>query len=307
MPWLDYPFCFLFINKVYAQDDPCSRYDGRPMPDWIMGATPEPHDNSYYYKVFEAENSDREVARNMAINKAFQQAMTFVSTRVNSTEVFEAIQKGANLNVISETFSIPIYFTCEFAKKTPDGQKGIYWILCQIAIAGNVYPLFDTHFSDCNTHEIWDRQKEDCINGIHDAQIKSNARALVASTFIPGVGQMLKKQGGTGAAFLISEVVLFGGATTCYFLGQNQAKIMKSPGTSYTDYLAAKKSKQIYDIAMYTGFGLGAAVHIGNMIHAWCVKDKSLSNNLTFVPAVIPINEYSTPTYAAGAGLQIKF
>ena len=41
--------CLTLNNMTYAQ----IKYEGRPMPDWIMGATPEPYNNTYYYKVFE--------------------------------------------------------------------------------------------------------------------------------------------------------------------------------------------------------------------------------------------------------------
>ena len=124
--------CVLCVNNVNAQDNPCSKYEGRPMPDWVMGATPEPHNNSYYYKVFDSANPDREEARNQAIKKAFQQAMAYISNTVNSADVYEAIAEGRSLNVVSETFSIPIYFTCEFSKKTPDGKQWVYWIYVRL-------------------------------------------------------------------------------------------------------------------------------------------------------------------------------
>lgn len=301
-------FCLFRTFGIYAQNTPCAQYEGRPMPDWVMGATPEPHNNSYYYKVFEGANSDREVARNQAVKKAFQQAMAFISVGVKADEVFSAIDReGYDMNVISETFSIPIYFTCEFAKKSPDGTKWIYWILCQIAVRGNIVPQFDTHFSDCNTSNIWDKEKDDCMQGMADLEKKSNAKALAASMFIPGMGQMFKKQGGTGAAFLISELAVFGGGTACYFLGQEQLKNMKATGTSYEDYVKAKNTKQTLDIAMFSCFGVGAAIHIANMVHAWYVKDKKLAARFAFAPAIIPTNEYTTPSYAYGAGIQIKF
>ena len=299
--------CMLWVNSISAQDDPCSKYEGRPMPDWVMGATPEPHNNSYYYKVFDSANPDREEARNQAIKKAFQQAMAFISNTVNSADVYEAIAEGRSLNVISETFSIPIYFTCEFSKKTPDGRQWIYWILCQIAVRGNVVPQFDTHFSECNSHTIWDKEREDCLKGIRDARKKANTSAIIASAFIPGTGQMLKGHGGKGAAFLVCELALFGGGTACYFMGQEQLKIMKSTNTTYEQYSQARNKKNTIDIAMFTCFGVGAAVHIGNMVHAWYVKDKKLAQNITFAPAIIPTNEYTTPSYAYGAGVQIKF
>ena len=136
---------------------------------------------------------------------------------------------------------------------------------------------------------------------------KSNTNAIIASAFIPGTGQMLKGHGGQGAAFLVCELALFGGGTACYFMGQEQVKTMKAVGTSYEDYKSAKNMKNTYDIAMYTAFGLGAVLHIGNMVHAWVVKDKHLPQNISFAPAIIPTNELLQPSYAYGAGVQIKF
>lgn len=297
--------CLFCANRITAQNYASGKYEGRPMPDWVMGATPEPHNNSYYYKVFDAANPDREEARNQAIRKAFQQAISFIDATVESADVFRAVDKGENLNVVSETYHIPIYFTCEFAKKTPDGTQWIYWILCQIAVRGygNNLAQFDLHFNDCNTHKIWDSE----IKNLDKNKQKANARALVASTFIPGMGQMLKKQGGKGTAFLLSELVVFGGGTACYFLGQDQSKKMKAVGTSYDDYKKAKNMKNTYDIAMYACFGVGAAIHITNMVHAWCVKDKSQKAQARLIPAIIPVNELSQPSYAYGAGVQIQF
>ena len=128
----------------------------------------------------------------------------------------------------------------------------------------------------------------------------------MASAFIPGMGQMLKGQWGSGAAFLVSELALFGGGTSCYFLGQEQLKISKTT-SDYNEYSKAISTKNTLDIAMYTCFGVGVAVHITNMVHAWYVKDKRALNNLSFAPAIIPTNEYTTPSYAYGAGVQIKF
>ena len=300
--------CLLGTSYANAQNNPCSKYDGRPMPDWIMGATPEPHNSSYYYKVFEGESSDREEARNKAIKKAFQQAITFIDATVNSADVFAAIEKGDNLNVLSDTYHIPIYFTCEFSKKTPDGTQWLYWILCQIATRGNTAGAqFDTHFTDCNTHDIWDKQKEECAKGIKDNELKSNAKALVASTFIPGLGQMIKGHGGAGTGILLSELAAIGGGVTCYYFGQQQAKIMTTPGHSYDEFKAAQKTKNTYDIMMFSCFGVAGVIHIVNMCNAWLISDKNLSSNYSFVPALIPTNEYSQKSYAVGAGVQIKF
>ena len=82
---------------------------------------------------------------------------------------------------------------------------------------------------------------------------------------------------------------------------------MQAYGVSYDDYLTAQKNKQVCDIAMYTCFDLGAAVHITNMVHAWLCPDKHLQSTVSFAPTLIPTNEYSSPSYAMGVGVQYKF
>lgn len=294
--------CLLCASSINAQDDPCSKYEGRPMPDWVMGATPEPHNNSYYYKVFDSANPDREEARNQAIKKAFQQAMAFISNTVNSADVYEAIAEGRSLNVISETFSIPIYFTCEFSKKTPDGKQWVYWILCQIAVRGNVVPQFDTHFSECTSRTIWDKEREDCLNGIRDAKKKANTSAIVASVFIPGVGQMLKEHYVEGALTLVGEVALLGAGVGTYFGAKQQTKIMNSYGIDYATYQSAQKAKPIYQGVSYTCFALAAVLYGVNLWRAYTLEPKQ--RNYAFYPTIIQTENTS---YALGLGATIKF
>ena len=293
---------FVGIVYCYAQDNPCAKYDGRAMPDWIMGATPEPHNNTYYYKVFEGANSDREVARNMAIKKAFQQAITFIDATVNSADVFAAIEKGGNLNVLSDTYHIPIYFTCEYSKKTPDGTQWIYWILCQIAIRGNVVPQFDTHFTDCNTHDIWDKQKEECLKGIKKAEQNKNAKVLAISLFLPGVGQMTKGHYVEGSVTLVGELALLGAGVGTYFGAKKQTQIMNSYGIDYATYQAAQKAKPIYQGVSYACFGLAAVLYGVNLWRAYTLEPKRRS--YAFYPTIISTDNTN---YALGLGATIKF
>lgn len=295
--------CLFRTLGTYAQNAPCDQYEGRPMPDWVMGATPEPLNSSYYFKVFDGANSDREVARNQAVKKAFQQAMTFISVGVRADDVFAAIDReGYNMNVISETFSIPIYFTCEFAKKSPDGTKWIYWILCQIAVRGNIVPQFDTHFSDCNTHNIWDKEKEDCMNAMADAEKKTNIKSLAVSVFLPGVGQMLKHHYVEGGFTLGGEIVLLGAGVGTYLGAKQQTKIMNSYGIDYDTYQAAKKAKPIYQGISYTCFGLAAVLYGVNLWRAYTLEPKQ--RLYAFYPAIIPVENNN---YALGLGVNINF
>lgn len=286
----------LFPGFVFAELSKSKK----PCPDWVFEKpAPSPENRrTFDYYVGVGYGKNLEEATNKAKADAVKQAILRIGVQVSSSDLYKAEQDAEFLRVLTQQFEIPIKYLYEYYEPMGDIYK--MQILCQAAINANITPHFEVYVETFNHIKA--------IAGKDQAKIRlSNTRAITASTFIPGLGQMLKGQGGTGAAFLISEVVLFGGGTTCYFLGQNQAKIMKEKGTTYEQYTNAKKMKNVYDIAMYTAFGIGAVVHIGNMVHAWVVKDKKLAQNITFAPAIIPTNEYSTPSYAMGAGIQIKF
>lgn len=137
---------------------------------------------------------------------------------------------------------------------------------------------------------------------------KNDKKAIAASTFIPGLGQMLKGQYGAGCGFLFGELALFGGGTACYFLENKQTDIMSKRGISYDDYITAKNNKQTYKIAMYCCFATGAALHIANMCHAYCCRSKRMMRDKVFLePSIIPINDYANINYALGVKVQYNF
>lgn len=282
-------------------------------PDWTYEAPASPNKNkTYLYVVEHGEGKTQREALNQAISRVFQSTANRIGQFVSTDEINRAVQAGTDYEVISRKMKVPVNKVCEFPIKNTYDDTWTMYILCQVAVAGNITPEFEP-CNECTKHErfdelnaIWEKQQQDSIDAIENNTRKSNTRAIVASAFIPGMGQMLKGQYGSGAAFLVSELALFGGGTACYFLGAEQAKIMKT-SKDYNEYTNAKKMKNTLDIAMYTCFGVGAAVHIANMVHAWYVRDKKATANVAFAPAIIPTNEYSNPSYAMGAGVQIKF
>ena len=281
-------------------------------PDWTY-QVPSTNSTTYIYVIEKGEGETQREALNQAIGRVFQSTANRIGQFVSTDEIHRAVQSGTDYEVISSKMKIPVNKVCEFPRQNPEDGTWTVYILCQVAVSGNVRPEFKS-FNGCSSHiiydrqmEKWDKQIQDSIDAVQESVRRSNTRAIVASSFIPGMGQMLKGQGGAGAAFLVSEIVLFGGGTACYFFGQEQARIMKSTGISYEQYTLAKNKKNVYEIAMYTAFGIGTVVHIANMVHAGVVKDKKLSQKITFATAIIPTNEYSHPTYAMGAALQVKF
>ena len=281
-------------------------------PDWVFEA-PRPGNATYLYVVEHGEGNTKREALNQAIGRIFQSTANRIGQTISTDEINKAVQAGTDYEVIARNMKVPINKVCEFPIQDTLTNSWTMYVLCQVAKAGNIIPEFEAT-DECTKHtrfenamQMWKDQLKDKEKAEKRAVTRVNARALAASTFIPGAGQMMKKQGGAGAAFLLSELALFGGGTACYFLAREQSKKTNSYGISYSDYKSAVDKKNMYNIVMYSCFGAGVAVHIGNMIHAWCVKDKRKSAQLTFVPAIIPINDYSTPSFAYGAGVQITF
>jgi len=303
----------LFIVGVLCPDVVAQNRKRPPLPDWVF-EKPERSNRTFYYHVERATGETETEARNNAYTQAFMQVALKLGIPLNTEDISEAVSSGTNVKLLSQRFTIPMNVACYCSRPNDEFGGWTYWLLCQIPEIGYADNARFDEFNECFKHERYDQRqkdlaakaekhKQDSLRVIRD----SNTRAIVASTFIPGMGQMLKGQYGSGSAFLVSELALFGGGTACYFLGQEQLKIMKASGTSYADYQNAKKMKNTLDIAMWTCFGVGAVVHISNMVHAWYVKDKKAAVNMAFAPAIIPTNEFSTPSYAMGAGLQIKF
>ena len=301
----------LLVSGIFS-DIMSQTYRRQPLPDWIF-EKPERSNKTFYYHVEKGVGETETEARNAAYTQAFMQVALKLGIPLNTEDINDAIASGTNVKMLSQRFTIPINVACYCSRRDEELGGWNYWLLCQIPEIGHADNARFDDYNECFVHKRYDalqeeikaareKQRQDSLRTVK----KSNARALAASAFIPGLGQMLKKQGGSGTAFLLSEVVVFGGGTFCYFMREEQTKIIKNPA-SYEEFKHAQNLQNIYNIAMYTAFGIGAAIHIGNMVHAWIVPDKRIQNNITFVPALIPTNDFATPSYAWGAGVQIKF
>ena len=287
----------LLLNPLYTQAQ--LQQSKKPRPDWAFekpSPSPENVKNFDYY-IGVGYGKTLEEATNKAKADALKQAILRIGVQVSSSDLYKAEQDAEYLRILTQQFEIPIRFLYDYYEPLGDTYKML--VLCQAAVNANITPRFEVYvetFNKVGSKRLEDKQKK----------LRSNGRALVASTFIPGMGQMLKGQGGQGAAFLVSELVVFGGGTVCHFLSEEQLKITKTT-KNYAEFQNAQNMKNTLDIAMWTCFGVGAAIHIANMVHAWYVPDKNLQTKFSFVPAIIPTNEYSMSNYAMGAGLQITF
>ena len=60
----------------------------------------------------------------------------------DSEKIFEALEQGIDLQVISQTYNIPINKVCEYSTKMKNNQYKVY-VLCQVAKAGNIAVRFE--------------------------------------------------------------------------------------------------------------------------------------------------------------------
>lgn len=137
---------------------------------------------------------------------------------------------------------------------------------------------------------------------------RPRCNALAASAFIPGAGQFYKHDWVGGSAFLISELALVAGGTTCYFLKQKHYKNWSECYYGHDGLWIdnEKKSEKIFNISMIACYGLATALHIGNMVHAWYAQGTKHLIGFNITPAIIPMNDFFLPSYAMGVGLQLN-
>lgn len=276
-----------------------------PLPDWIF-EKPQRSNTTFYYHVEKGVGETETEARNAAYTQAFMQVALKLGIPLNTEDISEAVASGTNVKLLSQRFTIPMNVACYCSRPNDEFGGWNYWLLCQIPEVGYADRVRFDDYTECykieKYKEIMATKQAAEQEKIHN----SNMRAIVASTFIPGMGQMMKHQWGKGAAFLVSEVALFGGGTAFYFMADKQNKIMQDPTSTLNAYKDAKDKNSAYNIAMYTCFGVGVAVHVANMVHAWFVPDKK-NKSLTFVPTLIPTGEYGNQTFAYGIGVQYNF
>lgn len=134
---------------------------------------------------------------------------------------------------------------------------------------------------------------------------KANTSAIIASAFIPGTGQMVKRHYTEGALTLVGEVALLGAGVGTYFGAKQQTKIMNSYGIDYATYRSAQKAKPIYQGVSYACFGLAAVLYGVNLWRAYTIEPKQ--RNYAFYPTIIPVENTTNSNYALGLGATIKF
>ena len=267
-----------------------------------------PTNGTYLFVVEQGEGNTKREALNMAIGRVLQSTANRIGVGVSTDEIYRAMATGSDYEVIARNMKIPFNKVCEFAVQDTVKYTWTMYVLCQVAKAGNINVEFDPHV-DCTKHEHfkelmakYQKQEEDRMAAIKKAETSQNAKALVVSVFVPGVGQMTKGHYVEGAITLVGEVALIGGGVGTLLAAQKQDKILGSYGIDYDTYQQALKSKPVFQGVSYTCFGFAAVLYGVNLWRAYTLEPKQ--KRYAFYPTVVPVNDNN---YALGMGATIKF
>lgn len=252
-------------------------------PSWTK-VLPKAGNSTYIYCCEYAIGNTENEARGQAIARILQTTAYRLGQPVESSKIFEAVEKETDVQVISRQFNIPMNKVCEYAEKLSENTYRVY-VLCQVAVSGNVPPQWDG-FKGCN-----------------DIRQYRNGIALVKSMFIPGLGQMGKRHYTEGALTLTSELILAGGGIFCYFGARNELSKMKAANLDYNGFVAATKRYDSYRISSYVIWGTAAALYIFNLCRAYTLTP-NYKDNLVIYPSMLP-TPYNN-AYGIGITLNLK-
>lgn len=263
----------------------CTTAQNTDRPGWTYN-TPKAGNNTYVYVVERGGGTTVNEAINNALLKVLRTTMMRIGAVVSWEEVNNSLQQGSDWGTVAMKYNIPVNKVCECVEqKTEKGYRVA--VLCQVAKNGAVYPEFD-EFTGCN-----------------DVNTYSNSAALIKSAFLPGLGQMGKRRGGSGFFTLMGEVVFVGGAVGAYYMANQQLDIMRNFETSFDDYQAAKTDYNMWRTVNIASLSAAGALYVWNLYRAYTIKPKFKKDkkSLSFYPTLLPTeNELS-----AGVGFSLNF
>lgn len=251
-------------------------------PAWTV-KLPKADNSTYIYVCENAIGTLERDARNQAIARVFQSTAMRLGVPFDSQKVFDAVQRGTDMAVISREYNIPVYKVCEYTERVGSNYK--VYVLCQVAAAGNVTPQFDYGFRGCN-----------------DDHRYSNGSALLSSALLPGLGQIGKRHYGEGIVTMLGEVALVSGAVTTYFMGKSELEKITAGTMTYNQYTAAERRYTTLNTANHILWGAAAALYIFNIYRAVTLHP-NYKQTAYLEPAII-----STPTATLpSVGITFKF
>lgn len=251
----------------------CTSYICAQEPDWVHRQLPTPTNDTYFYQVIAIDNAQ---SLSQAQELAKQQAMDYgIKYKKNWVNV-------QSLQSTEDELRIAINLACPPYIEDSNG-KTIYYFLYQIS-KGTSIPQFE--ICDCGSTKLKDirEQQEKDLRTRAIRQIQK--RAIPASVFVPGVGQMVKGQYLKGGLVLGGEVVGIAGIITSFSMVSSYDRLIQQDPKHAVQYADFADSWQNVG---YGFIGLAAAVYIYNLIDVIVVRpsDSAINKqleNLTFLP-----------------------
>lgn len=250
-------------------------------PDWLL-YKPVAGNSTYEYVIEHGVGLTESAALEEAITRIHQYYTRRLGQGINSTDTGVVLQ--------NETYHIPFRKVCEYTEKEKDGTCVVY-VLCQVAVRGDVAPQFD-EYTSCNSIREYKKYLQ-----------KKNISATVASVFVPGAGQMIKGHYGSGIAILLGELALVSGAVSAYYLAQNQLAIMQDYNVTLDNFNAAKRKYGVCRTVNIACFSAAGALYVYNIIRTCTMKQRYNNRNLSLYPTLMP----SENEIALGATLTLNF
>ena len=257
------------------------------LPDWTR-KTPQSHSYQIDFEVGIGVGDtyhDAEKKAYLDIMKKFIDRCGFI---VAPDDIIKAVYDGKSYKVGDMDLNKPpLRPVCRAQEILPDKKFRVY-LLYQVPRDGSIInpQQYYEEFNDCDKISQF-----------------SNGKALAASFFIPGSGQMIKRCYTEGSLTLLGELVLVGGGVGTYFIGKKQLDIMNERTVEYEAFNSAQKKYNTMRIISYTCYGVAAALYIFNLYRAYTIAPKP-KRSYAFYPTIIQSDEYNL---AMGVGMSIKF
>ncbi|MBR1785044.1 MAG: hypothetical protein IJ760_06375 [Bacteroidales bacterium] len=243
-------------------------------PQWVF-EPPQPGNSTYIYLCEQGIGTVQQEAYNVAMARVFQSTANRIGQPFDSERLESALRNGTPPEVISRVYNIPVNKVCEYTETLPSGSCRVY-LLCQVAVAGNIAPQWD-EFSHCYA----------------DGE-SSNGTALLKSLFVPGLGQIGKGFKTEGVLTFAGELALVGGAVSCYYVAQGKLDVMRNPAVDYDDFTEARRVYSTSQTTSYILWGAAGALYAFNIIRAVSAKPR-YRDGLTWSPGAISAGDKLAP------------
>lgn len=257
------------------------------LPDWTR-KSPQSHNYQIDYEVGIGVGDTYHDAEKKAYLDIMKKFIDRCGIIVSPDDIMKAVYDGKSYKVGDMDLNKPpLRPVCRTQEILPDKKFRVY-LLYQVPRDGSIInpQQYYEEFNDCEKISQF-----------------SNGKALAASFFIPGSGQMIKRRYVEGTFTLLGELVLVGGGVGTYFIGKKQLDIMKDRTVEYEAYCSAQRTYNTMRIISYTCYGAAAALYIFNLYRAYTITPIP-KRSYAFYPTLVQSDDYNL---ALGVGMTIKF